>query len=55
MTGCSAVVGGTRREISDPHVAHYRFDMRTPSGAAKALTSALNGAGSGFSSTWKHR
>jgi hypothetical protein len=55
MTGCSAVVGGTRRVISDPHVAHYRFDMRTPSGAAKALTSALNGTGTGFSSTWKHR
>jgi Peptidase A4 family len=55
MTGCSAVVGGTRRVISDPHVAHYRFDMRTASGAAKALTSALNGSGSGFSSTWEHR
>ena len=54
MTGCSAVVGGTRRVISDPHVAHYHFDMRTPSGAAKALTSTINGSGSGFSSTWKH-
>jgi hypothetical protein len=55
MTGCSAVVGGTRRVISDSHWAHYRFDMRTTGGTAKALTSALTGGGTAFSSTWKHR
>jgi Peptidase A4 family len=55
MTGCSAVVGGARRVISDARVAHYRFDMRTQSGAAKAVTSALVGSGTSFSSTWKHR
>ncbi|MGH2465672.1 MAG: G1 family glutamic endopeptidase, partial [Candidatus Limnocylindrales bacterium] len=54
MTGCSAVIGGSRRVISDRHVAHYRFDMHTPSGAAKAVTSGLSPSGTAFSSTWKH-
>jgi hypothetical protein len=55
MSGCSAVVGGVRRVISDAHWAHYRFDMRTTSNTAKALTSGLAPGGTGFSSTWRHR
>jgi hypothetical protein len=54
MTACSAVAGGVRRTIVDAHWAHYRFDMRTTSNTAKALTSRLTGGGSAFSSTWQH-
>jgi len=55
MTSCSAVAGGIRRVISDSRWAHYRFDMRTTSNTAKALTSGLTSGGRAFSSTWKHR
>ena len=55
MTSCSAVAGGIRRVISDARWAHYRFDMRTTSNTAKALTSGLTSGGRTFSSTWKHR
>ena len=55
MTGCTAVVGGIRRAIADARWAHYRFDMRTPSNVAKAVTSSLSGGGSTFSSSWRHR
>ena len=55
MTACTAVVGGTRRPISDPRWAHYRFDMRTASNTAKAATSGLSAGGTSFSSSWRHR
>ena len=55
MTGCTAVVGGIRRAIADTRWAHYRFDMRTASNVAKAVTSGLSGGGSSFSSSWRHR
>jgi hypothetical protein len=54
MSACSAVAGGVRRTIVDSRWAHYRFDMRTTSNTAKALTSKLTGSGTAFSSTWKH-
>jgi Peptidase A4 family len=53
MTGCSAVVNGTRRTIGDPGWAHYRFDMQTRDGVAKTTTSALSKSAA-FTVRWRH-
>jgi hypothetical protein len=53
FTGCSAVVGGTRRTITDPAWAHFRFDMSTSTGLPKAVTSDVARNGTTFSSSWR--
>jgi hypothetical protein len=54
MTGCSAVVGGVKRSISNAGWAHYRFDMVTRDGTPKTSTSSLVSGGSGFTVRWRH-
>jgi hypothetical protein len=53
FTGCSAVVGGTRRTITDPAWAHFRFDMSTSTGLPKAVTTDVARNGTTFSSSWR--
>jgi hypothetical protein len=54
LTGCSAVVGGARRDIGDAGWAHYRFDMVTRGGTPKTVTSGLRSKGASFSVEWRH-
>lgn len=51
---CSAVVDGSSRTLTDRSWAHFRFDMVTTNGAAKAVTSSASADGTSFRSSWRH-
>lgn len=55
MTSCLTIVAGVHGNISTTRWAHFRFDMRTTSGIAKAVTGDLRSGGTGFTSVWRHQ
>ncbi|MDR3645971.1 MAG: G1 family endopeptidase [Candidatus Babeliales bacterium] len=52
--GCKATIKGVKGAIRNPSYQNLQLNMANNNGTIKAVTTALNSAGNGFTTTWKH-